>query len=403
MATITPQEFAQAVRAELLGDIVPFWSERALDRERGGFVGHLSREGVVDPTAPKGLILNARLLWTFSAFARELGDAACLKIAERAYDYLEAHFWDREHGGAFWEVAPDGQPRDMKKKVYGQAFLAYGLTEFHRAAGSEPALRRAIKVFELIETHARDESRGGYRETYERDWRLAADARLSAIDLNEQKSMNNHLHVMEAYTNLLRVWPNDRLRTSLVALIEIFLATIVDARTHHLRLFFDDAWTVKSDRISFGHDIEASWLLCEAAEVVGDASLTRRVHAQALRTAEATLLEGVDADGGLLYEAGPEGRLADSDKHWWPQTEALVGFLNAFELSRESRYYAAAWNTWRFIERRLLDRQYGEWFYKVSRSGEPDLAQPKISTWKCPYHNGRMCLEALRRLARLPA
>jgi cellobiose epimerase len=402
MSTTSPERFSQALSAELQDDIVPFWLRHAPDVVRGGFIGELSHDLVVARDAPKGLILNTRLLWAFSAFHRELQDEACRAAAERAYHYLETRFWDPEHGGAFWTLDAAGRPLDVKKKGYGQAFYLYALSEWQRATGSEAALRRAQQIFELIEERSCDKARDGYFESYERDWRLAQDVRLGANDLNEPKSMNNHLHIMEAYSNLMRIWPDERLRSRLAALVELFLTRIIDPETHHLRLFFSEDWAVRSDHVSYGHDIEASWLLCEAAELTGAAALLARARARAVEMAEAVLREGIDPDGGLLYESSPAG-LVDSDKHWWPQSEAVVGFLNAFELTHDERYYEAAWNAWCFIERTLLDRRHGEWFYKVARDGTPDLSQPKISLWKCPYHAGRMCLEGVARLAGIGA
>ncbi|MBN2370211.1 MAG: AGE family epimerase/isomerase [Vicinamibacteria bacterium] len=396
----TRRKLSRALMEELRNDIIPFWRTHGPDAERGGFIGQMSNDLKVDQAASKGLILNARLLWSFAAFYLHLGDESCLAIARRAYDYIEERFWDVEHGGAFWLLDPDGQPRDMKKKIYGQAFLVYALSEYHRATGSEKALCRAREVFELVEAHARDVDHDGYLETFERDWQPAEDLRLSDDDLNEKKSMNTHLHVMEAYTNLLRVWPDTRLRARLTALIDLFMRHILDPRGRQFRLFFDEAWTVKSDHISFGHDIEGSWLLCEAAEVIGNPRLLDRVREQALAMADAVWREGRDADGGLFYAASSRG-VKDSDKHWWPQAEAVVGFLNAFELSKETRFFEAALASWRFIENRIIDRRHGEWFWRVSRDGAPDPNQPKISEWKCPYHNGRMCIEAAERLERL--
>jgi mannobiose 2-epimerase len=402
MQSITPRAFSRALEKELRNGIIPFWLKHVPDAESGGFIGRMSNDLVVDKSASKGLILNARLLWSFSAFHRFLGDEACLAIAQRAYDQLEARFRDVEHGGAYWMLDSGGQPRDTKKKVYGQAFLIYALSEYHRATGSRPALARAREIFELLEARARDAAHDGYFETFERNWQQSEDLRLSDEDLNEKKSMNTHLHVMEAYTNLLRVWPDEQLRARLAALIDIFLQRILDTHRHQFRLFFDEKWTVRSNHVSFGHDIEGSWLIYEAAETVGDPHLLDRVRGRALAMTEVVLREGRDKDGGLFYEADPEG-VIDSDKHWWPQAEAVIGFLNAFELSGEKRFYEAALDSWRFIETRILDRRHGEWFWRVSREGEPDQNQPKISEWKGPYHNGRMCLEAVERLKRLAA
>lgn len=405
-------DLANAIRAELTDDIVPFWLRHAFAGQ-GGFTGLMANDLTIDPRAGRGLILNARLLWSFSAFYRHLGDSACLSSAHRAFEYLEAHFWDAAHGGLYWRVDADGRPSVRTKKVYGQAFVLYALAEYHRASGSQAALARAKELFDLLETKARDAIRGGYFEAYERDWTLATDLRLGEDDPSEKKSMNTHLHLLEAYAGLYRSWREPRLRTCLLSLLDVFERFIVDPATCHFREFFDEDWTDKSHEASPGHDIEGSWLLCEAAEIVGDAPTLARVHATALRIAAAVLRDGVDADGGVVnaislpHDAGPAGTTPipaerrPGVKDWWPQAESVVGFLNAYELSGEESYLAAANAAWRFIERFVLDRRHGEWFWRVNADGSPDEALPKISEWKCPYHNGRMCLEAYARLVRI--
>jgi mannobiose 2-epimerase len=291
---------------------------------------------------------------------------------------------------------------DDSKKIYGQAFYIYALAEYYQAFGGPAALARAIEVFELIERHAHDPQHGGYVEVCRRDWSEAADVRLSDKDMNEKKSMNNHLHVLEAYTNLYRVWRDPRVAGRLRELIDLFERRMLDGNSGHFHHFFNEQWQVRSDTYTFGHDIEGSWLLCEAAEVLGDATLLQRVRAVALRVAEAVLAEGVDADGGLCYE-GKAGNLMDRGKECWPQAEAVVGFLNAFQLSGQARYFAAALGAWNYIEEHLADRVHGEWFWRINEQGRPEAHLPKASEWKGPYHGSRACLETMRRLAQISA
>jgi mannobiose 2-epimerase len=319
-------------------------------------------------------------------------------MAGRALDFVMNRFWDAQHGGAFWRLDDTGCVLDDSKKIYGQAFYIYALAEYHQAFGGKAALERAIQLFELIERHAHDSKHGGYIEVCRRDWSEAgAEARLSDKDMNEKKSMNNHLHVLEAYTNLYRAWPEPGVAERLQELIQLFEQRILDARTQHFHHFFDETWGVRSDTYTFGHDIEGTWLLCEAAEVLGDAALLKHVQAVVLRMAEVTLREGVDVDGALGYE-GKGGKVIDPGRECWPQAEALVGFLNAFQLSGDAKYFAAARRVWDFIENRLVDRIHGEWFWRINVDGRPDLKLPKVSEWKGPYHGSRACLEALHRL-----
>lgn len=397
MAALTDAALAESVRRELLEGILPFWRGRTVDPARGGFIPEMSNDLRVKPDAPRGLILNARILWTFSAAFRYTRSDEDRALAARAYEYLTTHFEDREFGGYFWEIDADGRVLDDKKKIYGQAFCVYALSEYHRAAGSGAALERAIDVFRRIETGGHDDAHGGYFETLARDWSACEDVRLSDKDMNEKKSMNNHLHVLEAYASLLGVWPDARLRRRLRELIELFLTRILNPAKTHLNHFFDEAWNVRSDTYTFGHDIEASWLLCEAAEAVDDADLTPRVQAAAVSLARAALSEGLDTDGGLFYE-GRDGVVIDTNKEWWPQAEAVVGFHHAWQLTGETPFREAAAACWQFIQDKIVDHARGEWFWRVSRAGVPDDTMPKVSAWKCPYHNGRCCLEMIRRL-----
>ena len=396
----TIQKFSQAVRDELQNNLVPFWIERSIDSEYGGFIGQMSNDGTIEPKAPKGLILNARILWTFSALYRFNEDNRYLDMARRAYDYLETYFWDSRHGGTFWLVDFRGHPLDDKKKIYGQAFYIYALAEYYRAFGSEPAMKLAGQVYDLIESNSRDKIYGGYIEVCNRNWSVAEDLRLSEKDMDEKKSMNNHLHLLEAYTNLYRIWPDTRLRERLTELIDVFDQQIVDPASGHMNHFFDETWQSKSSNYTFGHDIEAGWLLCEAAEVLDDSNITSRTQRLALRLARITLAEALDEDGGLCYE-GRAGKVTDTNREWWPQAESVVGFLNAYELSSDRSFLEAARKAWSFIENYFIDKKNGEWFWRIDPNGRPDPTEPKVSQWKGPYHNVRTCLEAIRRLRKI--
>jgi len=396
----TIQQFSQAVRNELENNIVPFWLEKSVDPECGGFIGQMSNDGTIDPTAPKGLILNARLLWTFSALYRFSKDKQNLDMARRAYDYLETYFWDNSHGGVFWQVDFQGHPLDDKKKIYGQAFYIYALAEYVQGFGGQQALQLARQLYDLIEMNSRDKIYGGYIEVCNRDWSVAEDLRLSDKDMDEKKSMNNHLHLLEAYTNLYRIWPDTRLRERLAELINIFDLRITDPATGHLHHFFDEAWRPKSANYTFGHDIEASWLLCEAAEVLDDPDVTSQTRHLALRLARITLAEALEDDGGLCYE-GQAGQVTDPNREWWPQAECIVGFLNACQLSSDRSFLEAAQKAWAFIEKYFVDKEHGEWFWRIDPDGRADPAEPKVSQWKSPYHNVRACLEIIKRLSQI--
>jgi mannobiose 2-epimerase len=392
------KSFSQRVSDQLFGHIMPFWCGPALDNKQGGWLAWLSNDLKPDRTQPKGLIINSRILWAFSAVHQARPEKLFRQMANRAFDCVMDRFWDSQYGGAFWGLDNAGRVMDDSKKIYGQAFYIYALAEYHRAFGAPTALARAKELFELIERHAHDSKHGGYIEVCRRDWSEAgAEARLSDKDMNEKKSMNNHLHLLESYTNLYRVWKEPRVEQRLRELIQLFEQRILDSRTKHFNHFFDEEWHVRSDSYTFGHDIEGTWLLCEAAEVLGDAALLKQMQGVVLPMVEVVFKEGIAADGALYYE-GKGGKIIDPGKECWPQAEAVIGFLNAFQLSGDKKYLQTSLRAYDFIENNLVDRAHGEWFWRINEDGKPDPKLPKVSEWKGPYHGSRMCLETLHRL-----
>lgn len=389
-----------AAHTELTQHILPYWAERMIDAERGGFIGQIDGSNQRHPLAPRGAVLNARILWTFSAAARHLHTAAYADLAKRAYRYISTYFWDREAGGIYWLVNADGTPNDSNKQTYAQGFALYGFAEYYRLAKDPLVLQQAQDLFYLMEAKTTDPVHDGYFEVFDRTWRLLEGVPLSDKDLSVPKSMNTHLHVLEAYTNLYRIWPDASVHARLVALVERFMETILDQQTGHLRLFFEDDWRPTGGTVSYGHDIEASWLLVEAAEAVGDEDLLLRTRRAALYLADIHVQEGIDTDGGIFNEIEPNGH-RDEDKYWWPAAEAVVGLLNAFAMSSQHRFLDQATQTWAFIERHLIDTRDGEWFFRVKRDGTPYRSDNKAGPWKCPYHNGRACLEIIYRIDQL--
>lgn len=389
-------QLKKEVREELTRNILHFWSTQMVDPGHGGFYGQITGEGTLAADAPKGGILNARILWTFSSAYLHLKDPAYLEMANRAKAFIADHFFDPEYGGTYWTIAATGEPQDLKKQIYSQAFFMYALSEHYRATGDETSLQQAIGLFELIEKHSFDPVKNGYLEAYSRDWQLLDDLRLSEKDANEKKTMNTHLHVLEAYTNLYRVWKDPRLAHQLENLILIFTEKITDPDTHHLKLFFDEDWNTSYSLVSYGHDIEASWLIDEAARILGNKILLRTVQSQCVQIAEAAC-EGLQSNGGLIYEYDQATGHTDGDFHWWVQAEAVVGFVNAFELTGDAQWLRKAEQTWWFIRENLIDREQGEWFWSLTGEGIQNRDDDKAGFWKCPYHNSRMCLELIAR------
>lgn len=387
----------------LEANILSFWQERMVDYQQGGFYGRIDGYNVLHPDAEKGAVLNARILWTFSAAARVLHNTPCRFLAARAYDYLMQRFIDREQGGVYWSLNADGTPLDTKKQTYAIAFAIYGLAEYYRATQDSEALLTAIRLFDDIETHAfhvspleGESEGGGYVEALTRDWQPIADMRLSEKDENGVFTMNTHLHVLEAYTNLYRVLKNvqrddvqgtkERVERQLRTLIDIFANHIFDPATGHLMLFFDEKWQPSNTHTSPGHDIEAAWLLHEALEVFGDEELLNQTLPVIHSLAQA-------AEEGIMDE-----------KEWWCYAEAVVGYLDQWKLYQKEKPIESNINlelaeaAFHYIQAYLIDRENGEWFWSLLPDGTPDYTHDKAGFWKCPYHNSRMCIELIERL-----
>jgi cellobiose epimerase len=382
---------------ELTGNILPFWMTYAVDKANGGFYGALTNDMEIHNEVPRSAILCARILWTFATAFRKLGTQEYLDMAAWAYEYLKRVFWDPEYGGLYWTVDAAGKPVLDRKHHYAQAFAIYGLTEFYRATKEPQSLALAQTIFKFLEKHAFDPVHGGYIEGSSCTWEALADMRLSDRDLDCRKSMNTMLHILEAYTNLLRVWDDPSLRAQHRALLEMFQQHIVDPSTGHFKLFFDDRWNSLLDNVSYGHDIEGSWLLYEAAQMQADPALVEKARVQAIQIATAVYQDALEQDGSLPYEAGPHG-LVDDNKSWWVQAEAVVGFYNAYQLSGQERFAQSAWGSWNYIQDKIVDRTHGDWFKVLYRDGTPLAGSYKVGPWECPYHHSRACFEMLDRL-----
>ena len=411
----------------LENNILPFWLEKMQDNENGGFYGRIDGSGVLHPDAEKGAILNARILWTFSAAYRVLEKEELLEAATRAKDYLVDHFIDPEYGGVYWSVDYKGEPLDTKKQFYAIAFAIYGLSEYARATGDREALEYALDLYDCIEEHAFDDEQNGYIEACTREWGKIGDMRLSELDANYPKSQNTHLHIMEAYANLLRCLKEMRAQEqcdyvpaigsvlpvgisvppetmvsvegALRNIISIFIDKILNPETNHLDLFFDMDWTRGAGHLeSYGHDIECSWLLHEAALVLGDENLLEKVENVVQKVAKASE-KGLREDGSMIHEANLDTGHVDDDLHWWVQAENVVGWFNVWQHFGDEEAFKKSEKCWHYIKENLVDFDNGEWFWSRHSDGTLNTVDDKAGFWKCPYHNSRMCLEIIERTA----
>ena len=421
------QTMKQEMQDVLQDNILRFWLDKMQDQEHGGFYGRIDGSGVLHPEAEKGAILNARILWSFSAAYRVLGNQEYLDAATRAKDYIIEHFIDKEYGGVYWSLDYKGEPLDTKKQFYAIGFAIYGLTEYARATVDREALEYALDLYDCIEEHAFDREHNGYIEACTREWGEIADMRLSELDANYPKSQNTHLHIIEPYTNLLRCLKELRAQEScnyvpvlgsvlpvgvtvpveLLArvegsvrnLIEIFTDYILNPETHHLDLFFEMDWTRGAGRLeSYGHDIECSWLMHEAALVLGDQKVLDKVEKIIVQVAKASE-KGLRPDGSMIHEANLDTGHVDDDLHWWVQAENVVGWYDIYQYYGDEDALKKAVRCWQYIKENLVDTINGEWFWSRHPDGTLNTVDDKAGFWKCPYHNSRMCLEIIERNA----
>lgn len=383
-----------------LANILSYWKKNTPDDNQGGFVGQIDETEQTNFFADKGAVLNARILWSFSAAYQLTSDEQDLEMAHRAFDYIDVHFIDKDFGGVFWTVDFTGRARDKKKQVYAIAFSIYALAAYYQVSKKEQALNLAKSLYADIEKYSYDDLHEGYYEAFAQDWTELADLRLSDKDANEKKTMNTHLHILEAYTLLFKVWPDGQLKKQITKLLSVFKTHILD-KNYHLKLFFDEHWVAKSPVISYGHDIEASWLLLEAATVLADETLIADFKNLALLITEAAI-EGID-EQGMIYELDPRSNHKDTHKHWWVQAEALVGLMNAYQISKEQKYLNHFNQIWFYIKESIVDQVNGEWFWGRTFDGTLMFGEDKVGLWKCPYHNSRACIELIHRSKQLGA
>jgi mannobiose 2-epimerase len=380
-----------------LEQILTFWSTQMIDDDHGGFLGRRLAHGEADPTAPKGVVLNARILWTFATAARQFERADWGSIATRSFHEMQNRFVDQKNGGVYWSLSYDGKPYQTHKQTYAQAFAIYGFAAFYQLTGDAEALALATHLFRLLEQHAVDRIHGGYVEALNEQWLPLDDMRLSDKDANLPKTMNTHLHVLEAYTLLYKQRPDAGLAHAIQALLQLFLEHIVQPETGTQGLFFGMDWKRTDTLISFGHDIEAAWLLNEAAAVLPDAALQEAVKQWSLTLVNAAC-RGIDADGGMWHEYDTHTQHLVREKHWWPQAEAMVGFCDAWQHTGEWQYLERCRKSWHFIRQHLLQPGLGEWKWGIDAQGASMTDEDLAGFWKCPYHNSRALMELLHRL-----
>jgi cellobiose epimerase len=390
------QQFLAETRQEFKR-ILAYWDKYTIDNRRGGFHGRVmyNNQPVLD--APRSVVVTSRILWTYSLAYNFLHNHKHKATAERAYHYLVNHFFDTNFGGVYWSVTADGKPLETKKHIYGHSFALYGLSEYYAATKFQPALEHAIGLFKIIENQSFDKEKGGYWEAFDEVWQPVDDMILTKKPFG--KTMNTHLHLLEAYTNLYKIWPDGLLRERIIHQLGLFKNHIIDPATHRMRMFCDADWKPSNNVISYGHDIEASWLLFETAEAMKDRALHDDFEHIAVKMAEAATT-GLGEDGALNYELNPDTNHLETNRSWWVVAEQMVGYLNVYQLSKEEHYLEKSFKTWDFIKKYQIDRANGEWHATV-KADHTIPKTDKVHFWKGPYHAARACYEVTTRIDKL--
>lgn len=389
------ETFEKEFKEELIS-ILEYWQENTLDGINGGFIGQVDVKEIKHLNAEKGSVMVGRILWSFSAAYSFLKEEKYLKIAQIAFEEIKTKFFDPQNKGIYWSINANGTPKDTKNQIYALAFVIYGLSEFYKISQNKEALELAITLYKSIQKYSFDKNKKGYFEAYTQDWQELSDVRLSDKDANEKKTMNTHLHIVEAFANLYLVWKDNELQQHIVEILKTIDNYFIDKESWHLKLFFDENWKERKDVISYGHDIEAAWLLQWCAEVSENKELIEKFTHYAIKMAEVTK-EGIDADGGLWYEYNPQTQELCAEKHWWPQAELLIGYMNAYQLTHKEDFLNGFQKNWEFIKKYIIDKEHGEWYWGVDKNYHI-IPKDKAGFWKCPYHNSRACLEILKRI-----
>lgn len=385
------------VEMHLKYDIIPFWKSLR-DDKYGGYYGYVSFGLETDREAVKGCILNSRITWFFANAYTLLRDESLLDEARHGFEFLKSACWDKENGGVFWSVNYDGTPCEALKHTYNQAFSIYALSSYYEASGDRQALDMAYCLYDIIENKMRDEM--GYKEAFDREFNEIDNEKLSENGVMAQKTMNTLLHVFEAYTELYRVDHNEEVAQRIRWMMDIIADKVYNPSLHRQEVFFDDKWNSIIDLHSYGHDIETAWLVDRSVDILGDEEYAQKLHPI---TADLTdCIYRTAFDGSSLANECERGKV-DEWRIWWVQAETVVGFLNGYEKSGREEYLDAACREWEFIRINLFDRRPDyvagkEWYWRVAKDGERDEGKPIVEPWKCPYHNGRMCFEVIKRL-----
>ena len=384
--------FVKEIEEELTQKLIPFW-ENLRDEEYGGFYGYMGYDLKVQKDYEKGCILNSRILWFFANAYMTLGEEKLKEDADHAYAFLKEKCLDKEYGGMFWSVTYDGKPSDTTKHTYNQAFALYALSSYYRLTKNPNAKQLAYQLFDLIQEKAFDGA--GYLEAFDRNWKPASNEKLSENGVMASRTMNTLLHVFEAYSGFYRATKDERVAEAMRTILQIYQEKVFNPERNRQEVFFDLDYNSLIDLHSYGHDIESSWLIDDGCSLLGDAALNQTIFAMDDRLAEG-IYQTAYRNHSVLNEC--ENGVDDETRVWWVQAESVLGFYHMYEKHGNCQYLQAAQDIFSYIEQYFLVSDHkSEWFWAVDKDGKPMQNLDIVNGWKCPYHNGRMCLELIRR------
>lgn len=387
------KELKTEIREHLQQSIIPFWKSLR-DDTYGGYYGYMGYDRKIDRQAVKGCILNSRITWFFASAYLTLGDESLLLEAKHGFEFMKEFCLDKKYGGVLWSVRYDGTPEDTTKHTYNQAFSIYALSAYYEASKDEESIKLAEELYELIEEKCTDE--GGYLEAFDQKFCPMENDKLSENGVIADRTMNTLLHVFEAYTEFYRVTGKKEVKERLEWMMDLIADKIYNPKLHRQEVFFDSAYNTLIDLHSYGHDIETAWLVDRGVEIVGNPAYEAKMT-PVTKDLTRQIYETAYKGHSLANEC--ERGVVDTDRVWWVQAEAIVGFLNGYQKDKtKPEYLKAARDIWQYIKTHLIDTRGGsEWYWLLDKEGRPYENKPIVEPWKCPYHNGRMCMEVIRR------
>lgn len=381
------------IKNHLQKQLIPFWKSLR-DEQYGGYYGYMGMDGQIDKKAVKGCILNSRITWFFSQAYLLLKDETILEEARHGFEFLKKYCYDEKFEGVYWSLTYDGEPEDDTKHTYNQAFAIYALSSYYEATKDEESIQIAEKLYEVIEQKCKDEA--GYLEAFTRDFKPESNEKLSENGVMASRTMNTLLHIFEAYTEFYKVTKREDVANKLKWILDIMADKIYNPDLQRQEVFFDLNYHSLIDLHSYGHDIETAWLIDRGLEVLEDEEYEEKIR-PIIKNLTKKIYD-IAFDGYSVSNECEKG-VVDTDRVWWVQAESIVGFLNGWQKEGKKDYYEAAEQIWEYIKTNIIQENLGgEWCWLINKDGRVYEEKPLVDPWKCPYHNGRMCIEVIRRL-----